>query len=176
MSNHNKLLRLYPDAVGIKTGYTKKSGRCLVSAAERNGRRLIAVTLNAPDDWDDHCAMLDAAFAQYEPIELHQAGQEMLRVPVEGGRASAVSLCAAQTTTVWMTAQEQQALTVRYQAPRFVYAPVFAGDTGGRIYYEVNDIPLAEDRLDFDMSIGQLPPKQNWLERLMEKIQSFLGR
>jgi D-alanyl-D-alanine carboxypeptidase len=48
--NHNKMLSRYDGAVGIKTGYTKKSGRCLVSAAERDHVKLICVTLNAPDD------------------------------------------------------------------------------------------------------------------------------
>lgn len=60
--NHNKLLKMYDGANGIKTGYTKKCGRCLVSAAERGGRELIAVTLNAPDDWNDHIALLDFGF------------------------------------------------------------------------------------------------------------------
>ena len=59
LKNHNKLLSTYEGAIGVKTGFTKKSGRCLVSAAERNGLTLIAVTLNAPDDWRDHSAMLD---------------------------------------------------------------------------------------------------------------------
>ena len=53
-SNHNRLLSMYEGCIGVKTGFTKKSGRCLVSAAERDGIRLVAVTLNAPDDWNDH--------------------------------------------------------------------------------------------------------------------------
>ena len=60
--NHNKLLKLYEGAIGVKTGFTKKTGRCLVSAAERDGLTLIAVTLNAPDDWNDHIKMLDHGF------------------------------------------------------------------------------------------------------------------
>ena len=55
--NHNKLLSLLPDCVGVKTGFTKKSGRCLVSAVDRNGTFLICVTLNDPDDWRDHIAL-----------------------------------------------------------------------------------------------------------------------
>ena len=52
--NHNRLLREYDGCIGVKTGFTKKTGRCLVSAAERDGVMLIAVTLGAPDDWNDH--------------------------------------------------------------------------------------------------------------------------
>ena len=62
--NHNRLLKLYPDCTGIKTGFTKKAGRCLVSSAERDGARLICVTLNAPDDWNDHMNLYDYGFAQ----------------------------------------------------------------------------------------------------------------
>ena len=60
LSNHNRLLSMYEGAIGVKTGYTKAAGRCLVSAAERNGRTLIAVTLNDPNDWNDHMELLDA--------------------------------------------------------------------------------------------------------------------
>ncbi len=62
LKNHNKLLWNYDGCIGVKTGYTKKTGRCLVSAAERDGVTLVAVTLNAPDDWSDHTKMLDYGF------------------------------------------------------------------------------------------------------------------
>ena len=64
LTNHNKLLSLYDGAIGVKTGFTKKSGRCLVGAAERDGMRLIAVTINAPDDWNDHEALFDFGFSR----------------------------------------------------------------------------------------------------------------
>ena len=62
--NHNKLLSLYDGCIGIKTGYTKRSGRSLVSAAERDGHTLISVTINAPDDWSDHKKLLDYGFSK----------------------------------------------------------------------------------------------------------------
>lgn len=57
LKNHNKLLWLYENAVGVKTGFTKSAGRTLVSAAEKDGKLLICVTLNAPDDWNDHISI-----------------------------------------------------------------------------------------------------------------------
>ena len=63
--NHNKLLTRYPDCVGVKTGFTKKSGRCLVSAAERDGVLLISVTLNDPNDWNDHTVLFDYGFSLF---------------------------------------------------------------------------------------------------------------
>ena len=64
LTNHNKLLWRCPGCMGVKTGYTRAAGRILVSAARRNGRTLICVTLNAPDDWKDHCALYDWAFGE----------------------------------------------------------------------------------------------------------------
>jgi D-alanyl-D-alanine carboxypeptidase len=71
--NHNKLLRLFEGAIGVKTGFTKKSGRCLVSCAERDGVRLICVTLNAPNDWNDHKYLLSSSFDGFERIHLAEA-------------------------------------------------------------------------------------------------------
>ena len=63
MSNHNKLLRRIEGCIGMKTGYTKAAGRTLVSCVERDGRRLVAVTLKASDDWSDHEKLYEFGFA-----------------------------------------------------------------------------------------------------------------
>lgn len=66
MSNHNKLLQRIDGCIGMKTGYTKAAGRTLVSCVERDGRRLVAVTLHCSDDWTDHAAMYELGFASEE--------------------------------------------------------------------------------------------------------------
>lgn len=60
--NKNKMLSLYNGATGIKTGYTKKSGRCLVSAAERDGKKLVCVVLNVGDTYGVSIKLLNEAF------------------------------------------------------------------------------------------------------------------
>lgn len=75
LTNHNKLLKRYEHCVGIKTGFTKKDGRCLVSAAEKDGRCLIAVTLSAPDDWNDHIKILDFCFDKYKSFTVLEEGK-----------------------------------------------------------------------------------------------------
>ena len=62
LSNHNKMLYMYDGCVGVKTGFTKNSGRTLVTAAKRGNIGLVAVTLSAPDDWNDHKKLLDKGF------------------------------------------------------------------------------------------------------------------
>ena len=69
-SNHNRLLRSYPKAVGVKTGYTSKSGRCLVSAASDANEEYIAVTLNDSLDWNDHKEMHTFAFDNFDGYEI----------------------------------------------------------------------------------------------------------
>jgi D-alanyl-D-alanine carboxypeptidase/D-alanyl-D-alanine carboxypeptidase (penicillin-binding protein 5/6) len=68
LRNNNKMLHMYENCIGVKTGFTDNARRCLISAAERGGRTLIAVTLNAPDDWNDHRQMLDYAFQKTEML------------------------------------------------------------------------------------------------------------
>ena len=72
--NHNRLLREYDGCLGLKTGYTMAAGRTLVTCAERDGARYVCVTLNDPDDWDDHKALYDWAFANYSFAEVIPAG------------------------------------------------------------------------------------------------------
>ena len=74
MVNHNKLLRFCDGAEGIKTGFTKAAGRILVSSIQRHGRRLVLVTISAPDDWNDHCALADRCFSQYKICTLCREG------------------------------------------------------------------------------------------------------
>ena len=128
--NHNRLLRTYPGAIGVKTGFTKKSGRCLVSAAERDGVELVAVTLNAPDDWRDHAAMLDYGFAQYEPVSLLRTGDAVCSLPVTGGTAETVSVTAAEDLTL-MLPRGHAPIHMTVEAPHFLYAPISIDQTVG---------------------------------------------
>ena len=68
--NHNKLLRTYNGANGVKTGYTQAAGRCLVSSAEKDGESYICVTLDDRNDWADHTSLLDYAFESFDSIEI----------------------------------------------------------------------------------------------------------
>ena len=73
MTNHNKLLRQIEGCIGMKTGYTKAAGRTLVSCAERQGRRLVAVTLCDGNDWVDHKTLYEMGFAAYETKNTEEA-------------------------------------------------------------------------------------------------------
>ncbi|HZG14735.1 MAG TPA: D-alanyl-D-alanine carboxypeptidase family protein [Candidatus Bathyarchaeia archaeon] len=75
LQNKNKLLHLYEGADGVKTGYTKLAKRCLASSATRDGRQLAAITLNAPDDWNDSMKMMDWGFQNFKPTKVVGKGE-----------------------------------------------------------------------------------------------------
>lgn len=170
LSNHNRLLSLYEDAIGVKTGFTKRSGRCLVSAAERNGRTLIAVTLNAPDDWNAHMAMLEDGFSHYEEVTLHEAGEVLGETRVYGGDVDVVPLIAQHTLTAFLTADEKESMeSVRF-GDAICYAPVIATGIAGEIAYRVNGRTIARDTVLFG-GASVLPPEEKSLpERILERL------
>ncbi len=92
LTNHNKLLKLYDGSIGVKTGFTKRCGRCLVSAAERDGVKLVAVTLSAPNDWNDHISMLDCGFDLYKSVTLADIGSLTFELPVACGTKDSVTV------------------------------------------------------------------------------------
>ena len=129
MVNHNKMLRLYDGAVGVKTGFTKTAGRCLVSAAQRDGRTVIAVTLDDGNDWNDHADMLDAAFAQMYTEQWAQAGDAAVKIPVQTGTKRTVNAVYASDLTHALLEGEQAELQL--SSVPFLYAPVEQGTVCG---------------------------------------------
>ena len=130
--NHNRLLRTEDNVIGVKTGFTKRSGRCLVTAAERNGVTVIAVTLSDPDDWRDHAAMLEYGLESYVCCELADPGSLAFPVSVVGGEAAFVTASNRDALSVCMNAGAAEPRRV-VNLDRFIFAPVSAGDKLGYV-------------------------------------------
>lgn len=163
--NHNKMLKLYDGAIGVKTGYTKRSGRCLVSAAERDGVRLVAVTLNAPDDWRDHTAMLDAGFECFERRELIREGESVFIVPCIGSEKGEVLLSSHDALSA-VVRKNTPDITRRIELPRYMWAPVEAGDMVGRIVFSQHGVDIGEVPIFADETVERVVYKKGLLERL----------
>ena len=129
--NHNKLLSSYEGCFGVKTGYTKKSGRSLVSAAERDGVRLIAVTINAPDDWADHKKLLDFGFSELEYI--NAVTKENISIDLDVVNSTEQQITVGAESDFGFTARRGKETKVIYDIPRYLIAPISAGDTVGQI-------------------------------------------
>ena len=163
-TNHNKLLAQYQGCVGVKTGFTKEAGRCLVSAAERDGALLIAVTLNAPNDWQDHAALLDYGFSQVEPYQL-AGGDVRLTVPVVGSPVEVVSLRGSNGGEVTLPLGQGAQVERVVRVPKFLYAPVEPGEQVGEICWYL------EGQL-----LGSAPLTAAGAAPLQEKAPSFWER
>lgn len=135
--NHNKLLKQYQGAIGVKTGYTKKCGRCLVSAAERNGVSLVAVTLDAPDDWQDHKRMLDFGFDNLTPTDIAKSGEYNFKIPI---LFSDNEFVMAQNISGFKVPLRKDAkINYDVQIPPYITLTVKKGDIVGKIRFTVDE-------------------------------------
>ena len=132
LTNHNKLLWRLEGADGVKTGFTKAAGRILVSSATREGRRLIAVTIDDPDDWNDHAALLEEGFQQYSVQRIVTKGDHIGTLEVIGGENHRVEVLAAEDFDYAITQEERPQLAI--PGPGFVYAPAVEGAEAGYAY------------------------------------------
>jgi len=137
--NHNRLLRTCEGVVGVKTGFTRASGRCLVSAAVRNGLLLIAVTLNDGNDWRDHAALYDWAYSEYEAFTPQTVS---ISLPVIGGEASEVTVTAAGAVALTLPVDHGE-ITATAELPHFLYAGFAAGDRLGTLVYRMDGRVIA---------------------------------
>lgn len=145
LTNHNRLLWKYSDAIGVKTGFTKKSGRCLVSAAERNGIILVAVTLNASDDWNDHISMFEYGFSQRKAVNIG-CDLTAASLKVVGGDKNSVPIKLSRECVYVKN------LTCSYflMMKPFEYAPVEKGKIVGTAFFVsdgkiIDKIPVITD-------------------------------
>lgn len=154
-TNHNKLLWQYEGAMGVKTGYTKAAGRILVSCAQRHGRTLIAVTISAPDDWNDHRKLLDYGFNAFETRQIASPGQTMGQVPVLSGAENRVDVVV--TEDISFPAGKEESLQTEVKLPPFVFAPVIAGDPAGTVTVLIDGKEAASYPLYYKFSVMEGP-------------------
>ncbi len=134
VSNHNRMLRQYEGCIGVKTGFTKKSGRCLVTAAKRGGVGVIAVTLNAPNDWNDHTNMLNYAFSVTDYFPVILSGMTVNSVTVKTGTSNTVELTAEKDFYITESKEDKfKNITVKCDIPKEITAPVKKGDKLGTL-------------------------------------------
>lgn len=172
LTNHNKLLGTYEGLVGVKTGFTKKSGRCLVTAAERNGVCLVAVTLSAPDDWNDHRALLDYGF---EVTEFFESTSQQLpdSLPVVGGDCDRVKIY-GQNISYAVSRKNSNKISYKILLPTFLYSGVKAGQKVGSInYYYENKLFKSTDIICL-ADVYDKPVKIPFKKLLAEKFSLLL--
>ena len=149
--NHNRLLKSYDGCIGVKTGFTKKGGRCLVSAARRDGLTLVAVTLSAPDDWNDHKTMLDYGFSNYRSVLLCEKGEKIMTLHNVSGETLPLALVPTSSIRVTVKKGGEEIKRV-VECPRFLWETPKENETVGRCVFYLGDKPVGETEL-----IGVIP-------------------
>jgi len=132
LESKNKLLTTFPGGDGIKTGYVKQSGHCLVGSATRGGWRLIGVLLDSPDLWADARTLLEWGFANFEPLVYAREAAVAGRVPVHGGSAAMLPVTAGGTLQEVVPRGERPHLQMRCELTRN-WAPYRRGQRVGRL-------------------------------------------
>ena len=132
--NHNKLLRYYEGAIGVKTGFTKKSGRCLVSAAQSDGVEYICVTLNAPSDWNDHRTLLDYASSLYERQTLCSVGDYGYSLPLVNCDKGQIRVSSSESVSVILPRGHGEIKT-SVELPQMHYGSISRGDAVGQVVF-----------------------------------------
>ena len=164
LTNHNKLLWQVEGADGVKTGFTKAAGRILVSSAVRQGRRIIAVTINAPDDWNDHAVLIEDCFKTFTISKIVSKGDIVGCIEVAGGEERSALLVADGDFYYALADNEQVQTTI--QGTGFVYAPTVKGQTAGFLHIYVDSEPIGKVPLVYGDTVEQIKPKKSFWSKL----------
>lgn len=171
LRNHNKLLWQVDGADGVKTGYTKAAGRILVSSTTRQGRRIIVVTMNDPNDWADHAKLVEDGFSQFSVKQIVQDGQCLGTVEVAGGSAGEVPLLAANGFSYAL--REDENVEIGLPAPGFVYAPVVENADAGYAHVLVDGASVGTIALVYGQTVEQIPEEKT---TILDKLRNLVGK
>ena len=158
LRNHNKLLWQVAGADGVKTGYTKAAGRILVSSACRQGRRLVAVTINAPSDWQDHKTLIEQGFSDFTLCHIVSQGDCLGTVEIAGGEEFCAELIAAEAFDYPLA--EYEKVSLQLPQPGFVYAPVARNQQASYAYICIDGKAVGKVPLVYGRTVEQTKEKK----------------
>ncbi len=173
LANHNKLLRYYGDCVAGKTGFTKTSGRCLVTAAERFGRTLVCTTLGDPNDWNDHETLFEYGFSQYCETPILEEKQIQVQLPVVGGVCDSVTVSNVDSYLAHLHISENFELLL--ELPDFLYAPISEGDEVGSVVVRINGSERYRTPLYVENSVENIKTDLPFWKKIWIKFKSWFN-
>ncbi len=173
MTNHNRLLYTYDGAIGMKTGFTKRTGRCLVSAAKRDGMTLIAVTLNTAGDWQVHRNMLDFGFENYKIINIAEKNEITYKIECTGGTSGEITVTNLRTFSVFVNRDfQKEQIRLESKVIRPLFAPIKENTAIGTVSVYLGDETLWDIPL---VSMDDVPKKET-KQGIISKIKDYFSR
>ena len=167
LRNKNRLLSEYAGATGVKTGFTRAAGRCLVFSAEREGMELIGVVLSCPDWFEEAERLLDWGFANFSAQTAARAGEGLARAKILNGDLYEISLCAREALSYPVGRGETWQLEI--EAPAELEAPVSRGQILGRAVMKVGGKEVART----DLLAGEDAPRRDLVSALRRVLRSM---
>ena len=170
LRNENQMLWLYEGGNGVKTGYTEAAGRCLVSAAKRDGIQLVAVVLDSNWMWNDSILLLDYGFRQIDTVTVVKAGTKVGSCAVSGSGTRRIEAQAAESI-VLPVVDGKSGYTQEVSLPKAVKAPIQAGDTVGtlHVYYEGKEVTAT------DLVAAASAPRRSFFLTVWHGLRQLLG-
>ena len=168
LSNTNKLVRFYPGATGLKTGFTSGAGYCLSATAERNGLGLIAVVLGAKTSQERFAgckSMLDYGFANYALIRPEMPTEST--IPVKLGTAKIVSAVPGEDVALLIDKGQENQVNVKIELEESLTAPVSKGQKVGTLTVRAGEQVLKQ----VPMVAGEAVPRLSWWELFVKTLQ-----
>lgn len=176
LKNHNKLLWMYDGCIGVKTGFTKAAGRCLVSAAEKDGMTLIAVTLNAPDDWNDHINMLNYGYENFSLKNIVSKSQQICTAKAMGAEDTPISVNPADD--IFYPIKKDETINSEVSIYPNLSAPINQGEKVGTLTMTVySDEKQSQIQKTFTVDLvsdNYIPLEENLLN--IQNTQNLKGK
>ena len=160
IKNHNKLLNVSKCFKGFKTGFTKKSGRCLVSASRKDGKFIIAVTLNDKNDWADHRELLDIGLSSVSVRDVKSYSNSINILNGEKQRIDVLS------DNMSISANGDAEIITETYLPMFVYAPIGGNEIIGYNVFYCNGSEIGRQKIKSSEDIKI--KKQKKTEKIMQ--------
>ena len=157
LANTNKLVRFYPGATGLKTGFTQKAGYCLSATAQRDGMGLIAVVMGAETSQDRFNAckqMLDYGFANYALVTPQL--EKTYQIPVALGNQGHVTAVPAEDVQLLIDKSQRGSVTTQVELEETVTAPVSKGQKLGVLTIRAGEQVLAQVNMVADTGVQKL--------------------
>ncbi|MGI6065000.1 MAG: D-alanyl-D-alanine carboxypeptidase family protein [Bacillota bacterium] len=173
--NRNELLDTFDGADGVKTGYTRQAGSCLVGSATRDGMQLVAIVLHSNGMYDETAKLLEYGFENYEAQQLFSKGKVFGKIPVEFGEKSEVRVVAARGISTTVQKAERDKVEQRINLPEKLQAPIEKGQNLGTVTVKVGTDTFLRADLIADESVKQSSFLASLWYTIINVFQFFLS-
>lgn len=169
LKNTNKMLWSYQWADGIKTGTTYAAGRCLVTSATKDGRRLIAVVLHSHNRYSDSTKLLNYCFANYKKETIIRRSDNLSSLIVSNGTSTNVPIGIPHDLIVSIPLEKKEVEQKIVLIEPEISAPVKAGMTVGKLLILIDGDPVLETKLITKKNVDEMP----MLSSIYKRVLSF---